>query len=65
MAAYVANAEFDKAQKLQGELKRRAKEANKDKEAEVKALREQVIKQVKACIDKATLSKVSALLPKV
>ena len=65
IAAYVANEDFDKAQKLKGELKRRANEANKGKEAEVKALREQVIKQVKACIDKSVLAKVSALLPKV
>jgi hypothetical protein len=65
MAAYVANAEFDQAKKVQGELKRRTAEANKGKEAEVKALRDTVIKQVKACIDKATLLKVSALLPKV
>lgn len=65
IAAYVANTEFDKAQKLQAELKRRANEANKGKEAEVKALREVVIKQVKACIDKSLLNKISAMLPKV
>lgn len=65
IAAYVANTEFDKAQKLQAELKRRAAEVNKGKEAEVKALREVVIKQVKACIDKSLLNKISAMLPKV
>jgi hypothetical protein len=65
IAAYVANEDFDKAQKLKGELKRRATEANQGKEAEVKAMRDQVIKQVKACIDKSVLAKVSALLPKV
>ena len=64
MAAYSANAEFDKAQKMQAELKRRAKEQNKGLEAEIKALRESVIKQVKITTDRALLAKVSALLPK-
>lgn len=64
MAAYSANAEFDKAQKMQAELKRRAKEQNKGLEAEIKALRESVIKQVKVTTDRALLAKVSALLPK-
>jgi hypothetical protein len=64
MAAYSANAEFDKAQKMQAELKRRAKEQNKGLEAEIKALRESVIKQIKITTDRALLAKVSAMLPK-
>jgi hypothetical protein len=64
MAAYSANAEFDKAQKMQSELKRRAKEQNKGLEAEIKALRESVIKQIKITTDRALLAKVSAMLPK-
>lgn len=65
MAAYVANAEFDKAKRMQDELKRRAKEQNKDLEAEIKALRESVIKQIKITSNKALLIKVSEMLPKV
>jgi hypothetical protein len=64
MAAYSANAEFEKAKKMQDELKRRAKEQNKGLEAEIKALRESVIKQIKITTDRALLAKVSALLPK-
>lgn len=64
LAAYIANEEFDKALKIKGELKRRDKEANKGKEAEVKALREQVIKQIKITTDLTLLAKVSGMLPK-
>jgi hypothetical protein len=64
MAAYSANAEFEKAKKMQDELKRRAKEQNKGLEAEIKALRESVIKQIKITTDRALLAKVSAMLPK-
>lgn len=64
LAAYIANEEFDKALKIKGELKRRDKEANKGKEAEVKALREKVIKQIKITTDMALLSRVSGMLPK-
>jgi hypothetical protein len=65
MAAYSANAEFDKAKRMQDELKRRAKEQNKGLEAEIKALRDSVIKQIKITTDRALLNKVSAMLPKV
>jgi predicted flavoprotein YhiN len=65
MAAYSANAEFDKAKRMQDELKRRAKEQNKDLENEIKALRDNVIKQIKITTDRALLGKISAMLPKV
>lgn len=64
LAAYIGNEEFDKALKIKGEIKRRDKEANKGKEAEVKAMREKVIKQIKITTDMALLSRVSGMLPK-
>jgi hypothetical protein len=65
MAAYSANAEFDKAKRMQDELKRRAKEQNKGLENEIKALRDSVIKQIRVTTDRALLGKISAMLPKV
>lgn len=65
LAAYKAVDNFTQANAVKAEINRRTKEANKGKEDEVKAMREQVIKQIKITGDLALLAKVSALLPKV
>lgn len=65
LAAYKAADNFTQANAVKAEIKRREKESNKGKEDEVKAMREQVIKQIKITADLSLLAKVSDLLPKV
>ena len=65
LAGFVNAQDFTKANEIKKEINRRTKEQNKGKEDEVKAMREQVIKQVKQTADIDLLRKVSALLPKV
>jgi uncharacterized protein (DUF2267 family) len=65
MVAYVNGQDFSKANEIKKEITRRTNEANKGKTDEVKAMREQVIKQIKQTADLDLLRKVSAMLPKL
>ena len=65
MAAYINSQDFSKANEIKKEINRRTKEQNKGKEDEVKAMREQIVKQVKQTADIELLRKVSAMLPKL
>lgn len=65
LAGFVNAQDFTKANEIKKEINRRTKEQNKGKEDEVKAMREQVIKQIKQTADIDLLRKVSAMLPKL
>lgn len=63
LAQFKASDNFTEAKKIKDELSRREKEANKGKEEQVKALRDQITKQIKITGDLKLLEKVSAMLP--
>jgi type II secretory ATPase GspE/PulE/Tfp pilus assembly ATPase PilB-like protein len=63
LAQFKASDNFIEAKKVKDELARREKEANKGKEEQVKALRDQIVKQIKITGDLKLLEKVSAMLP--
>lgn len=63
LAQFKASDNFTEAKKIKDELSRREKESNKGKEEQVKALRDQITKQIKITGDLALLEKVSAMLP--
>lgn len=63
LAQFKASDNFTEAKKIKDELSRREKEQNKGKEEQVKALRDQIIKQIKITGDLKLLEKVSAMLP--
>jgi hypothetical protein len=63
LAQFKASDNFTEAKKIKDELSRREKESNKGKEDQVKALRDQITKQIKITGDLALLEKVSAMLP--
>jgi len=65
LAGFVNAQDFTKANEIKKEINRRTKEQNKGKEDEVKAMREQVIKQIKQTADIDLLRKVSSMLPKL
>ena len=65
LAGFVNAQDFTKANEIKKEINRRTKEQNKGKEDEVKAMREQIVKQVKQTADIELLRKVSAMLPKL
>ena len=65
LAGFVNAQDFTKANEIKKEINRRTKEQNKGKEDEVKAMREQIVKQVKQTADIELLRKVSAMLPRL
>jgi type II secretory ATPase GspE/PulE/Tfp pilus assembly ATPase PilB-like protein len=65
LAAYKAEDEFTKANKIKAELKRRSDEANKDKLEYAKELRADIAKRVKVVTDVELLEQIQSMLPEL
>jgi hypothetical protein len=65
LAAFKAQDEFKKADKVKAEMKRRSDEANKDLIEQAKVLRADIAKRVKLVTDVALLEEIQAMLPEL
>jgi hypothetical protein len=65
LAAYKAEDEFTKANKIKAEMKRRSDEANKGQIEYAKELRADIAKRVKVVTDVALLEEIQAMLPEL
>jgi hypothetical protein len=65
LAAYKAEDEFTKANKIKAEIKRRSDEANKGQIEYAKELRADIAKRVKVVTDVALLEEIQAMLPEL
>jgi hypothetical protein len=65
LAAYKADDEFTKAQKVKAELKRRDEDRNKDKIEYAKELRADIAKRVKVVTDVELLETIQSMLPEL
>jgi hypothetical protein len=65
LAAYKAEDEFKKADKVKAELKRRSDDANKDLIEQAKVLRADIAKRIKIVTDVALLEEIQSMLPEL